>query len=174
MAPLAVAMGLAQFAPQIIRWITGSDKAEQAATQVVAIAQAITGRDQGETALSAIQADPALALQFRQSVLENEAALDKAYLADVQSARERDVNLAKAIGARNWRPDVMFVLAVAVIAGLVWMIWSSADISEYVKGIFTLVLGRFLGYLDSIYNFEFGSTRSSKVKDATINDLSKR
>ena len=44
-------------------------------------------------------------------------------------------------------------------------------INEYVKGIFTLVLGRFLGYLDNIYSFEFGTTRGSKEKDETIKQL---
>jgi hypothetical protein len=46
-------------------------------------------------------------------------------------------------------------------------------VNEYLKGIVTLVLGRFLGYLDNIYNFEFGSTRSSKAKDLTIEQLSR-
>ena len=78
---------------------------------------------------------------------------------DVQGARDRDVDLAKT-GQRNYRADSMFLLAVAVICGLVWIVWKDAGINEYVKGIFTLVLGRFLGYLDNIYSFEFGSTRA--------------
>jgi len=67
----------------------------------------------------------------------------------------------------------MFLLAVAMIAGLVWLVWKDPSINEYMKGIFTLVLGRFLGYLDNIYNFEFGSTRTSKAKDATIENLTR-
>jgi hypothetical protein len=98
--------------------------------------------------------------------------LDKAIIADVGSARIRDAEIIKALGKRNWRPDVMFVMATTVIVGLVWLIWKDQTITEFVKGIFTLVLGRFLGYLDNIYNFEFGSTRSSKVKDGTISKLS--
>lgn len=100
------------------------------------------------------------------------ADLDKAYLVDRQSARDRDVELTKATGKRNWRPDIMFFMAVFVVAGLVWIVWKDPAINEYVKGIFTLVLGRFLGYLDNIFNFEFGSTRSSKDKDVTIKNLS--
>lgn len=34
-------------------------------------------------------------------------------------------------------------------------------------------LGRFLGYLDNIFNFEFGTTRSSQKKDDTILNLTK-
>ena len=35
MDPITIAMGLAQFAPQIVKWISGSDKAAEAAATVV-------------------------------------------------------------------------------------------------------------------------------------------
>ncbi len=171
MDPISVAFGLAQFAPQIIKWITGSDKAADAATAVVEIAETVTGR-KGSDALDAIKADPALVLQFRQSVMAQEADLDKAYLADRADARKRDAVFITA-GTRNYRADFMFFLAVAMIAALVWLVWKDPSINEYMKGIFTLVLGRFLGYLDNIYNFEFGSTRASKTKDVTIENLTR-
>lgn len=90
---------------------------------------------------------------------------------DRENARHRDTEIVKAVG-HNYRADAMFVLAVAVIVGLVYAIWSEPGINEFMKGIVTLVLGRFLGYLDNIYNFEYGTTRSSKDKDVTINQLS--
>jgi len=111
-----------------------------------------------------------LKLQLEENKLD--AELFKAEVADRSSARSRDVELIKA-GQHNYRADLMFVLALIVVSGLVWIVWKDPSINEYVKGIFTLVLGRFLGYLDNIYNFEFGSTRSSKQKDATIERLSK-
>lgn len=89
---------------------------------------------------------------------------------DRDSARNRDTEIVKA-GKKNYRADVMFVLAVAVICGLVYLIWIDPTVNEFMKGIVTLVLGRFLGYLDNIYNFEFGSTRGSKEKDSTIGKL---
>lgn len=89
---------------------------------------------------------------------------------DRASARDRDAEIVKA-GKRNTRADVMFILAVAVICGLVYLIWKDPNINEYMKGIVTLVLGRFLGYLDNIYSFEFGTTRSSQDKNATISAM---
>lgn len=172
MDPITIAMGLAQFAPGIIKWITGSDKAAEAAGKVVDIAKVVTGKPDGDAALVALKADPALVIQFRQSVMANEADLDKAYLADVQNARDRDAKITSA-GQHNYRADAMFVLAVVLIGLLVWLVWHDQSVNEYVKGIITLVLGRFLGYLDNIYNFEFGSTRSSRTKDATIENLSR-
>ena len=171
MDPISIAFGLAQFAPQVIKWLTGSDKAADAAGAVVEIAETVTGR-KGADALDALKADPALVLQFRQSVIAQEADLDKAYLADRADARKRDAVFISS-GTRNHRADVMFLLAVAVICALVWLVWKDPSINEYMKGIFTLVLGRFLGYLDNIYNFEFGSTRASKTKDATIENLTR-
>jgi len=109
---------------------------------------------------------------FLAKMKELDIDLEKATMVDVQSARIRDSEVIKALGKRNWRPDVMFIMATTVIVGLVWLIWKDQTITEFVKGIFTLVLGRFLGYLDNIYNFEFGSTRSSKAKDDTISKLS--
>lgn len=91
---------------------------------------------------------------------------------DRGSARARDAEFIKA-GMHNSRADMMFILAVIVICGLVYIVWKDQSVNEYVKGIFTLVLGRFLGYLDNIYNFEFGTTRNSRTKDATIEQLSK-
>jgi len=95
----------------------------------------------------------------------------KAEVQDKGSARDRDAWFIK-MGQHNWRADIMFFMAVVVVACLVWIVWKDETLSEYVKGIFTLVLGRFLGYLDNIYNFEFGTTRGSQSKDATIKNLS--
>lgn len=89
---------------------------------------------------------------------------------NVDSARERDKEIVKTTG-HNYRADTMYVLAVLVICGLVFLIWKDQDVNEYLKGIITLVLGRFLGYLDNIYNFEFGTTRVNRAKDETINQL---
>ena len=86
---------------------------------------------------------------------------------DRESARDRDSNLAHA-GIKNYRADSMYFLSVVVICVLVYLTWKDGGINEYVKGIITLVLGRFLGYLDNIYNFEFGTTRGSALKSELL------
>lgn len=91
-------------------------------------------------------------------------------VADRDSARGRDAEFIKR-GMTNSRANTMFFLAVVMVGLLVWIVWKDQNINEYVKGIFTLVLGRFLGYLDNIYSFEFGTTRGSKEKDETIKQL---
>jgi hypothetical protein len=68
---------------------------------------------------------------------------------------------------------INFLIAAAfivVVACLFITIWVTVT-DEFAKGIMTLVLGRFLGYVDNIYNYEFGTTRSAGKKDETIRAL---
>lgn len=171
MDPITIAMALAQFAPIVTKWITGSEHAADIAGKVVGIAESVTGR-QGDAALQEIQASPEAALRFKEAVLANALEFDRVYLADRQDARARDTAITAA-GQRNRRADSMYFLAVAVIIGLVYAVWKDPEVNEYMKGIVTLLLGRFLGYLDNIYNFEFGTTRINRSKDLAIERLTR-
>ena len=100
----------------------------------------------------------------------------QAFQAEVQdkdSARQRDASF-RAAGIYNFRADAMFLLAVGIIIWLVYQVWHAMGVDEFTKAIVTLILGRFLGYLDNMYNFEFGTTRSNKAKDSTIEQLSRK
>jgi hypothetical protein len=172
MDPITIAMGLAQFAPQLVKWITGSDNAAAGAQKVVDIASAVTGQSDPAAALAALQADKQLQMQFQQSVMANETNLVKAFLADTQSARQRDVALAQS-GVRNYRATSLVAAAMAiVVVCLAVVIWQS-DLNEFAKGAVTLILGRALGWIEQVFSFEFGTTRNSAVQQQTINNLSK-
>ncbi|WP_341237798.1 hypothetical protein [uncultured Limnobacter sp.] len=164
--PISIAMGLAQFAPQVIKWISGSDKAAEAASKVVEIAEAVTGK-QGPEAVEALKADPALVLQFRQAVMANETELDKAYLADRQDARRRDVALAQA-GRYNWRGDLLALLAVGGLVLCVWFVARDTEMPERAVNAIMFVAGVLAAAVRDVYNFEFGSSRGSKSKDDVI------
>lgn len=72
---------------------------------------------------------------------------------------------------RNSRLNVLAAAAmIVVILCLAIVVWVQVK-DEFAKGIITLILGRFLGYVDNVYNFEFGSTRGSKAKDDVISNL---
>lgn len=172
MAPLIpIALSLAgEFAPSLIKYFTNSDTAAAVAEQVVGIARTVTGAESPDAALAAIKADPALAIQFKTSVMANETELQRMYLADVQSARDRDARI-QAAGMRNHRANALAGMAVSlVIVCLVVVVWSSG-MDEFAKATITLILGRALGWVEQIFSFEFGTTRSSKVKDDTISKL---
>jgi hypothetical protein len=145
------------------KWL--ADKLGLSDSTVTSVTDALQGVDPLERAK--------LEQEFIKWSIQEQNRVWELELKDKESARVRDTAYITS-GSRNYRADTMFVLAVAVICALVWIVWQDSGINEYVKGIFTLVLGRFLGYLDNIYNFEFGTTRGSKSKDATIENLSKK
>jgi len=172
MDPISIAMALAQFAPGIIKLFTGSDKAEDIATAVVGVAQAVTGAPTPSAALAQIQADPAKVLEFQQAMAAQQADLEKAYLLDVQSARERDIELAKA-GQMNYRANALAGGSVIlVLFCLLITVWST-EMDDFAKATITLICGRALGWVEQVFSFEFGTTRANKVKDDTIKNLTK-
>jgi len=77
------------------------------------------------------------------------------------------------IGAyKNRRISVLSTTAyITVLVCLGVTVWVS-DMSEYVQGVLTVVLGKYLSYTDQVYAYDFGTTRSSNTKDATIATLS--
>jgi hypothetical protein len=172
MDPFSIAIGLAQFAPTILRFLGVGEKAASVADKVVGIATSLTGAKSPEEALDMIKQDRQMQLAFQQKMLEMDGDLEKAYLADRADARARDAKFLAA-GTRNYRADALTLLAVAIVSAITYFVWKSPVTGDFEKATITLILGRFLGYLDSVFQFEFGSTRSSKTKDETIANLSK-
>lgn len=172
MDPFTIALTLAgQYAPGIIKYFSNSDTAASVAGKVIDIAKTVTGKGTPEEAAEAIKVDPALAIQFQTAVMQNDAELEKAYLADVQSARSRDVELAKA-GIHNNRANVLAAAALLlVMICLLIVVWSS-NADDFAKATISLILGRALGWVEQLFSFEFGTTRASKAKDDTISKLS--
>lgn len=169
---IPLAMALAQYAPGIIKLITGNDKAGAVASHVLDIAQVVTGTQDPETAVAVIKEDPAIAMQFALAIEERQQALENMYLVDTQNARARDIELAKA-GQPNHRANALAAGAGGlVVACLAVVIWSSS-LDDFGKATLTLICGRALGWVEQIFSFEFGTTRANKTKDDTINNLTK-
>tara|TARA_R110000868_G_scaffold75900_2_gene218642 strand:- start:1285 stop:1551 length:267 start_codon:yes stop_codon:yes gene_type:complete len=71
----------------------------------------------------------------------------------------------------RWRAW-MFVAAYALLCGLIYGVFYSADVNEYVQNTITFALGQVVGWIAMMISYEFGSTRTSQAKDATISALS--
>jgi hypothetical protein len=106
-------------------------------------------------------------------IIEQQNLMYAKELEDLKDARARDVEFTKS-GTRNYRADAITVFAFLGVSTVLWMVWKDPNINEFIKGIVTLVMGRFLGYIDQIFSFEFGSTRSSRSKDNTIETLTSK
>lgn len=171
MAP-AIALLLSNFAPVIAKYLGAGEKAVKVTEIVSDIATRVSGAATPEEAVEIFQKDSEKAWAFKLETLAATKALEEAALLDIQDARKRDMAFI-ASGKRNLRADSIYLLSVIVVVLIVLIIWQTPELSEYVKGTLTLILGRFLGYIDQIASFEFGTTRSSQKKDDTIKALSK-
>lgn len=163
MDPITLAMGLAQFAPQVIKWVTGSAKAEEAAKQVVDIAQAVTGKTGGQ-ALEALQVDPKLAMDFRKAVMDVEADLDKAYLLDVQHARTSH--------REHWMPWALTLTLAAMVVLLVGALFALPTPPEN-KEVVYLIAGQLIGAFGTAVAYWLGSSRGSVQKQSFLERIQK-
>jgi hypothetical protein len=167
---IAAALGLAEFAPLIARWL-GGDNAENIATDVVNLAKHITGTNDPYEAVQRLQQNPTLVLEFQKAVLKHEAEMEVAFLHDRQSARTRDIAMIQA-GLKNTRADVMVcAAAMGLIMCLVSLGCYSDDLPGEAVGIISTIAGIFGACLKDAYAFEFGSSRGSKEKDQTVASL---
>jgi hypothetical protein len=169
LALIAAALEIAKLAaPRLITHLTDSEKAGETAERVIEVAQQVTGTATPNEALARLKADPNLVLQANLRMQEIEAETEKAYLADRQGARARDVELAKA-GMRNKRADVMVI---GVTTGLIVCLGVLAlyrkEMPGEVVGILSMIAGIFGSCLKDAFAFEFGSSRGSKEKDALM------
>jgi len=168
MDPLSIGLALANFAPSLLRYFGAGEKPVAIAEKVIDIARTVTGATDGESALAALQGDPRLAQEFRLAVLANDRELEAMYLADRQDARARDVALHQA-GYQNKRADWMVVLdAIGLIACLLVLTFFRKDIPGEVVGLLSTIASIFGVCLRDAHQFEFGSSRGSKEKDALM------
>ena len=169
MDPITLALSLAaQFAPSLLRYFGAGEKPTAIAAKVIDIARSVTGAPDADAAIAALQADPARAQEFRLAVLRADGDLEALYLADRKDARARDVALAQA-GYHNRRGDWMVALdAIGLIACLVAIVGFRGALSGEAVTLITTLASYFgLGLRDA-HQFEFGSSRGSRDKDALI------
>jgi len=143
MDPITIALGLAQFAPSLIKWISGSDKASEVAQKAVDIATAVTGKSNGAAALEELKVNPDLVIAYRKALLDQEIEFQKLM---VQNATDINTTMQAETKAEHWpsyswRPfngflyggtifAVYFLLPllkqpVPVIPSEVWLGWSA-------------------------------------------------
>ena len=168
MLPLLIpaALGLAaEFAPGLVRALAGN-KAGEVADQVVGVARRVTGQEEPDAAAAALRADPALALEYKRQMASYELELERLHLADVADARARDVRMTE-LGRTNWRAHLMILGAFAMLIFSVYLV-ATVDMSETVRAMLNTIASGCLALLGLAFNFEFGSSRGSKDKDARL------
>lgn len=122
-----------------------------------------------ESAKGSIKAKEALTeldLRMREIELEFsrvELEETQAYLADVQSARDKEVSMIQA-GASNWFQYLVGCFGLGML-GFCLYVLVYVTIPESNRDIFLHFLGIIEGIAISIFTYEFGSSKGSRLKD---------
>lgn len=184
-------------APEIARWIGGS----QAATVTTAVAAAVrqvAGTDDPEAAAAVLGADPAKAAELRvklaqiaadaetaqrQADLESfkaelaagiarrQADLDelKAQIADSAGARGTMTELAKMNSILAWGSPALSAIILLSFATMVWFV-VTRDVSEGNMPLANVLLGTLAAMATQVANYWLGSSSGSRNKDGLLQD----
>lgn len=173
MDPLTIIGLLAQFGPSLLKAVGVGADVQKVANTAASVATAITGKADIQEAATALAASPELQLEFQKQLLAQDSQFEGLYIDDKKDARARDIALAgtpKGNVRANWLVGACIIIITTILAVVI----RNPEISEFAKGVLTTILGVFLNQLTNIYNFEFGTTRKSDTKDATISALTRK
>lgn len=150
MLPIALNL-IASAVPSLIGMFAGKG-AQSVAEKVVAIAQEVTGESTPDAAQKAIEADPALSLQFKKAVLDQRVELERIALEvdKVAAGVVSDVNKTMQAEAAaehwptySWRPFIGFMFGAYV--GSMWLLPLFGKAPAPLSADLTLAIGAILG-----------------------------
>lgn len=103
--------------------------------------------------------------------LASDTDLTKAYLADTEGARQRDIAIIQA-GKRNLRGDV---LAYSAIGALILCILALfvAEVPAGSRDLLLVTLGALVAIVKDVFGFEFGSSKDSQRNAQAVADMLK-
>ncbi len=177
MAPWLISGAIAlakEFIPSMVGKVAG-DTSGKVASKVIDAAAELTGVPVTDgnslgAVTDALRADPKLALQFQTRMAELELEETKAYLDDRADARERDVEMTKA-GRINWRADAMVIVAFLAVTVICIFLILTNTVNPAVLTFLTTIGGMMMKNISTAFDFEFGSSRSSKGKSEDMGKL---
>ncbi len=109
-----------------------------------------------------------LTLEHELAVLREGTARMGMQFADVRDARDRD-KVILAAGKTNHRANAMLAVAyIGLFACIGLMLHFSVDANTAIGGVLMMASGKFLGMVGTGFDFEFGSSSSSRAKDETL------
>jgi hypothetical protein len=103
--------------------------------------------------------------------MTNETEQMKAYLADAQSARSRDIEFLKA-GRKNIRADVLAYAAIGALILCIFLLFV-ADVPKGSRDLLLVTLGALVAIVKDVYGFEYGSSKGSERNAQAVSDMLK-
>ena len=155
---IPIISGLASLAPTIGKWL-GGDKGEDAAQAVADIARAVSGQNDVDRAVNAIQSDPSLQFEFLKLLEQNKVAFDDMYLKDRQDARKQHKH--------SIMPAVIVVALTVMVAAMGAALFMSV-IPEGNATLANILFGAVLAKWADAIAYWVGSSRGSAEKSAGV------
>lgn len=170
MDPITLALGLAaQFAPGIIKSITGSDKAAEVAGKVVDIAQTVTGTSTPEAATEALKADPAKLLEFQRAMADIELEEEKQRYADIANARAMQIAALGQEDLFSKRFVYYFAAAWSLFSMLYFTAVTFVPLTPAGQRIADTILGVMIASVIGVmFAYFYGSTRGGIEKNKLL------
>lgn len=178
--PIAVSL-IAEFVPDLLR-IFGKNKQADIAEKVAEIATTVTGNGDISESAAMIKANPELAIQFKQAVMQHEYKLEelalekeKLYVGDVADARKYKDEKTFWLGVAIL---VTFAVSVSlVLYGGFSVVTSSVVVDPSLFAAVSATIGTLIGYVaanaQSVINYFFGSSAGSAKKTDEMADALK-
>ena len=104
--------------------------------------------------------------------MTSEADVTKAFLADQQSARDRDKAFLAA-GKKNSRGDFLAYAAIGALIGTIAILFLVPNIPPTSEKLLYVVLGALITIVKDVYGFEFGSSKDSQRNAQAVADMLK-
>lgn len=173
---------VADIVPSLVRFLVGgkaadtTEKVSNAAKLVVSAVKKVTGKDVSTKedvveVKQLLQDNPELRNQLYIELSRVDLELerielerDKAYLADRQDARNTSISRLQNDGSEN-RANVMLIAAFVAVVAIVALLIINKNIPKEVVGFVISIGGMFARNIGSAFDFEFGSSKGSKIKD---------
>lgn len=167
MLPLLLPL-IANLVPELIAHF-GGPGASKAAAIAADVACAVAGKAAPGDAVAAIAADPALSLQFRTRMMENQERLaaialeeKRAFLADVQDARKAFANDPAVVRLGGLILAFFGIAEVAALWGAYAVMQNGIDLDPGVVGAVMGIIGTTIGYLaaaaQQVIGYFYGSS----------------
>lgn len=103
--------------------------------------------------------------------MANETETVKAFLADTQSARQRDIAFLQA-GKKNMRGDFLAYGALGALIVCIVALFI-ADVPAQSRDLLLVTLGALVAIVKDVYGFEFGSSKDSQRNAQAVSDMLK-
>lgn len=166
MDPITIALGLSKIVPMVTRWVAG-DKAGDAAEEVVKVAKSITGVTNDKDILHKIEADPVLAADLQKALLANAEKMDAMFLADRADARDREIQIVRTTGKREYN---LYILAWTVVVGFFVLtgILAFKALPEGSTDAVFMLFGSLSTGFATVLSYFFGTSKSSSDKTSLL------